>query len=926
MLKQTGSVLSAALLAVCCCANAGDASDFKSKPLTAKFNKTFGLVLASPVADLSFTSVIMAIEPPWRARRFFSEDSSKPLPEARTATGYKIALEQTNGTHEFKLNEYSCKVSGNTAIVTLNCEATADIPNHFEYSAFAIPAGLVTGAEYRALLANGKTVKNTIPSVEPDKVSPLFDDQPVRKISFTTTLGSLSFEVLEGPGFKVVDRRGVPYADRKAFWIGYQRNLDYGSPFRSVIKVRFKIADDLVVAEPLPVKTSEPLPVESVADGITVWQPQIPLLPAPKKCELMQQNFAVNPEAELSWAITGIDDQAEFDRLSRAAVRTFGKMGIKLGPAVSGPKPAASVIITIDPKSMDNPEGYKLGVSPDRIEIVSPSPCGAFYAMQTLRPLRNDQGIQACQIEDWPDLELRAAHLLVDDYSKVFHTNLINDVLVPMKYNAIVPELQYVQWDAAKDVRQKGGMPKADYVAMVKLCKENYIDVIPLLQTLGHCGWMFPEREDGTRANLDLAEDESYPYAYNTANPRLYPYIEKILDEVIAASGNPKILHIGHDEVFHSKAKFPCRPENVEKGIKKLMFDDLMWYYNYGKKHNLKIMLWHDLFVTKEESPENGAGGAPYNMAELRPELPRDLIFAVWRYDGRNTEFADMAALKKEGFQVVGAPWFETNNVENVAKFTQKVGGLGLLQTIWCGYNGNRIVTHNGFFQLVPYVRTGLSGWNTGYNADGVDPSEVICNLMCNWKNNTPAELELIDITPVTNLSLAAGNNPFLRRETYGLDKLPAGKTRVGQVMFNLPSHDGAPAAIALKSRLNPQFPEAVSVPLNRTAGEIYCLATSINSTPEKFQTIATMKAVYADGSSETLPLQYTWQIGGIEDSFNFHLSTENVLQWKTDGRERRLWFFTWKNPFPQKIIERLEFAAGKDLFSFYVMGISLKK
>lgn len=896
--------------------------------LVAKMTADPGLLLSCPIASLSYNSSIMAIEPPWRTRRFYSIENGDPAPVTQVDGGYKVAMLQKNDTSQFKLNEYSCVVKGDTALVTLDCEATADIPSVFEYSAFAVPYSLLVGAEYEGVLEDGTAIKGKISEKEPEPNSPWLMYEKVKKIEFDAALGELSIEVKEGPAFNVGDRRTLTFAGKKGFWFGYQTTLDYGKPFRSVIEVKFDINDELKIAAPENNGTDTALTVEVDPEGVTAYKPDMPLLPVPKKIvqPMPGEGGFFVPSQKISFSIAGLDgNEAEIDRLARAVARVWSKMGVDA--ELAGNTGNANLKIEISSQSpVENEEGYYIDVKPENITVISKTPRGAFYAMQTLRGMFRNGKIAQAEIEDWPDMSFRAAMFLVDDYSHIFHNRMIDDVLAPLKFNTIVPEVEYVKWDSTSDIHQPWGMEKQDYIDMVEWCHDNYIDVIPLFQTFGHCGWLFPKDEDGNIKNLDLAEDVNYPYAYNVSNPRLYPYIEKVLDEVIAASGYPEYLHIGHDEVFHPKAEFPARPENKAIGIQKIMLDDVMWYYNYAKKHNMKIMMWHDLLVTPEESLENGAGGPPHNLAEVRKQLPKDIVMAAWRYDGRPVEFPDIAALRNEGFPLIGASWYEDNNIENLTKFCLKVGGFGLLQTIWCGYNGNKIVTHNGFWQLTPYVRTGVWSWNANDSVNKYDPARVLCDMAVNWHENpAPGEVKLIDITPVANLKVAKDNNPFLAGDTYGMDSIPTGVVATKQVKFKIAEKDGSPMIAAVKSRLNPMFPEKITLPLDLKCSELYCLTAAVDITPAKFATVANMTVQYDDGTVVQTPLKYTWQISAIDDGFNYYQATGNNLEWEDNGKLYHSWFFTWKNPHPDKTIKCVSFSSNEEMDSFYLLGISAK-
>lgn len=119
-----------------------------------------------------------------------------------------------------------------------------------------------------------------------------------------------------------------------------------------------------------------------------------------------------------------------------------------------------------------------------------------------------------------------------------------------------------------------------------------------------------------------MAEDPNYPlyfnnschslpFAFNTSHPNLYPMLERLFDEVVEVFGQTRFFHVGLDELFLF-GQFPYRKETARKGVQNVVYDHIMWCYNYARKHNMQLMLWQDIFVTKEESPENGSGGAPH--------------------------------------------------------------------------------------------------------------------------------------------------------------------------------------------------------------------------------------------------------------------------------------------------------------------------
>lgn len=116
----------------------------------------------------------------------------------------------------------------------------------------------------------------------------------------------------------------------------------------------------------------------------------------------------------------------------------------------------------------------------------------------------------------------------------------------------------------------------------------NYIDVTPLIQSFGHCQWLFYNRQ-----NLDLADNPSRPNDYNPSNPRTYQVMQNVLDETVAFF-KADMLHIGHDEIKMISSKQPFRKETQAKSLEKILLDDLLWYCNYAAEKKIKLMLWHE--------------------------------------------------------------------------------------------------------------------------------------------------------------------------------------------------------------------------------------------------------------------------------------------------------------------------------------------
>lgn len=133
-------------------------------------------------------------------------------------------------------------------------------------------------------------------------------------------------------------------------------------------------------------------------------------------------------------------------------------------------------------------------------------------------------------------------------------------------------ESEYVKWDATKGFHHPQGMSKESLRKLLEAAHDNYIDVTPLIQSFGHCQWLFYNRQ-----NLDLADNPSRPNDYNPSNPRTYQVMQNVLDETVAFF-KADMLHIGHDEIKMISSKQPFRKRNPKQKALKRFF----WMTCYG--------------------------------------------------------------------------------------------------------------------------------------------------------------------------------------------------------------------------------------------------------------------------------------------------------------------------------------------------------
>ena len=107
---------------------------------------------------------------------------------------------------------------------------------------------------------------------------------------------------------------------------------------------------------------------------------------------------------------------------------------------------------------------------------------------------------------------------------------------------------------------------------------------------------------------------------------------------------------------------------------------------------------------------------------------------------------------------------------------------------------------------------------------------------------------------------------------------------------------------------------------MDTKAEKLYLLHSHIGpSVPNFDQEIARLKLVYADGTSEELPLIFGRNIGSFKGEASKNLTRANVLV----TPEGRIWYTVWDNPHPDKEIASLDIISS--IMPYYLFGLSLQ-
>jgi len=364
------------------------------------------------------------------------------------------------------------------------------------------------------------------------------------------------------------------------------------------------------------------------------------------------------------------------------------------------------------PRWASNTEGYRLEASGTRVVIAAPSARGAFHGLQTLAQLLkagSDRLMsRSVVIEDWPSLRFRGAHWFPSASGVGFHRKLIQRVMAPHKLNYAVIQCEAAKWDSHPEIAHPNSISKKELRALVDLCRENYIEPIPLINCPGHAQWLF--RND---QNLHLAEDAATPYAYCVSHPQSDAVIKEILSEAIEVF-RPRFFHLGHDEVtLRGRFPSPDCPRCQGRTTTDLVLENARRLSSWLKERKIQPVLWGDMLLAKGESADGSAHAPSAAEAEARRAgVPREAIIADWHY-GQGDQYPSLDLFRKQGLKTIAVTWDKPLNVYHFARAARRAGSFGLLQSTWCGYfpDGN-VLRGTSFPQFSAFIHAAEYSWS----------------------------------------------------------------------------------------------------------------------------------------------------------------------------------------------------------------------
>ncbi len=706
----------------------------------------------------------------------------------------------------------------------------------------------------------------------------------------------------------------------------------------------------------------------SFPDAFVPSLPSVELLPLPKEVTWGRGTFALAPSTKIVVGEQARDEDLYAARaLNEELQARFGttleivraKASINGGGQIVIGEPTINLAsrtllqtagLTVTPASPGR-EGYLLRATPQGVLVAGSDRRGTFYGVQTLRQLIRPGGslasVPEVTIRDWPDHAVRAVHVLLDGTSQDYLEKLIARVLAPYKFNTLVAEAEYVQWESGRPfwTPDPRGATKGQVRHLLEVARQHHIQVIPLIATLGHSEWVFaglrddalcqavaylPQRlraEGKTHVTCDRSRNV-FPAVYDPRRPIRIDGRATTLDEALIVPVlkegielfKPQWVHLGHDEVRG--------PEGVRYDLD-LYFRDVLTLDKVLKASGVHTMLWGDVLWDRREEVQGHSG---YR------DLPRDMTIVPWKYEDVR-EYPEVAYFRKAGFPVIGTTWFNLDNNFYFSQAAKAAGAQGMIRATWTGQFFTQAALTRAYQQLYTYLVAATYFWTVGRPQPAGAPRAAVLArrfadawMLASYRQR-PIAGAFVDLASVlTQRHIDEDGTGWLGKGTdYDLRALTPGRQRLAGILFDVldPKAHGSKSAVMLKGERESAagLPARVVIPWHGSAGCLVFLHTALDRAASFGESVGRYTITLAGGKQVAVDVAYGRNISSwLADTETGIPSIEQEIAWTGNtraGNEVNLQLLRWKNSEAERPVESIELSSAGGRASPVVFAIT---
>jgi len=260
-------------------------------------------------------------------------------------------------------------------------------------------------------------------------------------------------------------------------------------------------------------------------------------------------------------------------------------------------------------------QGYKLDIS-DKIKVTSSDTTGIFYGIITLLQIMEDNSeLPRLSVVDAPELARRMVHWDLKGLMPSFeYLKASINKLAYYKVNAILVEYEdKFTFEKHPILKNKNALNKSQVKELQGLAKNNFIELIPLVQCLGHAEYVLRHPEYSY-----VAESDSGCQQYCPSNEKTFELFKGFIDEILPFHDS-KFIHVGGDETRQLGECPACNSRVKEIGKIGLYFEYIKKVCDYIVSLDRIPVIWDDMLT--------------HNFRiDLMKKLPRQTVICCWNY------------------------------------------------------------------------------------------------------------------------------------------------------------------------------------------------------------------------------------------------------------------------------------------------------
>jgi len=450
------------------------------------------------------------------------------------------------------------------------------------------------------------------------------------------------------------------------------------------------------------------------------------LLPNPRKIQFKTGSFNFLPDKVIHLDVPDPSYLLFAAKQAAESIKKHHKISWEISAKNSIDPQTVSLRLRIDKNQFIKPQGYKLFITHQCIEITGSDPVGIFYGVQTLKQLlgQTQQGQIPClNITDWPDFRFRGVMLDISR-DKVYQMQTlfsIVDQLASWKINQLqlYTEHTFAYQGHEKVWENASSMNPEQIQTLDQFCKERFIELVPNQNSFGHMRrWLkYPEyqhlAETTEPFQTPWGKILKTPFSLAPTLPKSLDFMSGLYDQLLP-NFSSKTVNVGCDETFDlgaGKSKQACQIKG--KGSVYLAF--LLSLYSNIKRRGYKMQFWGDIIL---------------KYPELIQKLPDDVIALDWGYEGDHPFESETKLFQSSGVPYYVCPGTSSwnsiggrldnmlENCRNAAIQGLRNGAVGYLLTDWGDY---------GHWQQLPIS---YPGFVTGAAFSWCYASNQECNLV----------------------------------------------------------------------------------------------------------------------------------------------------------------------------------------------------